>query len=137
MGTSINQWDAIPPEIIKGLTLCANGATWKDAADAIGVKTATLRRWWRDERAERFIEEIVRENIAISGNLLASAAPRLADELITIALDKDVKTYARVNAISECFKILRENVLEKESREQLQELRGKLESLEQGQAIDV
>lgn len=137
MGTSINQWDAIPPEIIKGLTLCANGATWKDAADAIGVKTATLRRWWRDERAERFIEEIVRENIAISGNLLASSAPRLADELITIALDKDVKTYARVNAISECFKILRENVLEAEQRKEVLELRGKLENLEQGQAIDV
>ena len=137
MGTPINRWDAIPPEIIQGLTLCANGATWKDAADAIGVKTATLRRWWRDERAEKFIEECVRENVATSGNLLASAAPRLADELITIALDKDVKTYVRVNAIEGAFKILRENVLAAEDRKQLLELRGKLESLEQGQAIDV
>ena len=96
-----------------------------------------LRRWWRDERAERFIEEIVRENIAASGNLLASAAPRLADELITIALDHNVKTYARVNAISECFKILRENVLEAEQRREMLELRNKLESLEQPQVLDV
>ena len=65
MGTPINRWDAIPPEIIRGLTLCANGSSWKDAAAAIGVRTATLRRWWRDERAERFIEEIVRENIQV------------------------------------------------------------------------
>ena len=137
MGTPINRWDAIPPEIIRGLTLCANGSSWKDAAAAIGVRTATLRRWWRDERAERFIEEIVRENIATSGNLLASAAPRLADELITIALDHNVKTYARVNAISECFKILRENVLEAEQRKEMLELRSKLESLEQPQVLDV
>ena len=93
----------------------------------------------RDRRAEEFIESLVRENLNVANNLLTSAAPRLADELIQIALDPKVKAYARTQAISESFKILRENVLEAEQRRQLQDLRQTLQSLEDNgkQAIDV
>jgi hypothetical protein len=37
-GNKINRYDSIPPHIIKGLTLCANGSTWADAAAAVGIK---------------------------------------------------------------------------------------------------
>ena len=61
------------------------------------------------------------------------------DELIQIALDPNVKAYARTPAISESFKILRENVLEQEQRKQLQEIRQTLQSLEDSskQEVDV
>ena len=133
----INRYDPIPPHIIKALTLCANGSTWADAAAAVGVKAPCLRRWYRDSRAEEFIESLVRENISVSQNLLTSAAPRLADELIKISLDEKVKAYSRIQAISECFKILRENVLEQEQRKQLKEIRETLQSIEDGKAVDV
>ena len=135
----INRYDAIPPHIIKALTLCANGSTWADAAAAVGIKAPCLRKWYRDRRAEEFIESLVRENLNVANNLLTSAAPRLADQLIQIALDPNVKAYARTQAISESFKILRENVLEAEQRRQLQEIRQTLQSLEENskQAIDV
>ena len=126
----INRYDAIPPHIIKALTLCANGSTWADAAAAVGIKAPCLRKWYRDRRAEEFIESLVRENLNVANNLLTSAAPRLADELIQIALDPSVKAYDRTQAISESFKILRENVLEAEQRRQLQEIRQTLQSLE-------
>ena len=103
----INRYDAIPPHIIKALTLCANGSTWADAAAAVGIKAPCLRKWYRDRRAEEFIESLVHENLNVTNNLLTSAAPRLADELIQIALDPSVKAYARTQAISESFKILR------------------------------
>ena len=135
--TEINRYDAIPPHIIKGLTLCANGSTWADAAAAVGVKAPCLRRWYRDSRAEEFIESLVRENINVSNNMLSSAAPRLADELINISLDEKVKAYSRIQAISECFKILRENVLEQEQRKQLKEIRDTLQSIEDDKAVDV
>ena len=82
---------------------------------------------------------MVRENLNVANNLLTSAAPRLADELIKISLDPQIKAYARTQAISECFKILRENVLEQEQRKQLREIRETLQSIEDGskQAIDV
>ena len=117
----------------------ANGSTWADAAAAVGIKAPCLRKWYRDRRAEEFIETLVRENLNVANNLLTSAAPRLADELIQIALDPKVKAYARTQAISESFKILRENVLEQEQRKQLREIRETLQSIEDGskQAIDV
>ena len=135
--TKINRYDSIPPHIIKGLTLCANGSTWADAAAAVGVKAPCLRRWYRDHRAEELIESLVRENITVANNLLTSAAPRLADELIKISLDEKVKAYSRIQAISECFKILRDNVLEQEQRKQLKEIRETLQSFEDGKAVDV
>ncbi|QNJ13958.1 hypothetical protein SynA18461_01314 [Synechococcus sp. A18-46.1] len=61
----------------------------------------------------------------------------MADELIKISLDDRIKPYARVQAISECFKILRENVLEQEQRKQLQEIRRTLQAIEDGKAVDV
>ena len=128
----VNRFDAIPPHIIKALTLCANGSTWADAAAAVGIKAPCLRRWYKDRRAEEFIETLVRENLNVANNLLTSAAPRLADELIQIALDPKVKAYARTQAISESFKILRENVLEQEQRKQLREIRETLQSIEDG-----
>ena len=69
--------------------------------------------------------------------MLTSAAPRRADELIQIALDPNVKAYARTQAISESFKILRENVLETEQRRQLQEIWQTLQSLENSKTVTV
>ena len=134
----VNRFDPIPPHIIKTLTLCANGSTWAGAAAAVGIKAPCLRKWYRDRRAEEFIETLVRENLNVANNLLTSAAPRLADELIQIGLNPEIKAYARTQAISECFKILRENVLEAEQRRQLQEIRQTLQSIEDGRtAIDI
>ena len=48
-----------------------------------------------------------------------------------------MKAYARTQAISESFKILRENVLESEQRRQLQEIRQTLQSLEDGKTLTV
>ena len=71
--------------------------------------------------------------------MLTNALPRLADELVTMALDKSVKPYSRIAAISEAFKIVQSNVLEAEQRKQLQAIRAHLDSLEDGgsQVIDV
>ena len=68
--------------------------TTADAAAAVGIKAPCLRKWYRDRRAEEFIETLVRENLNVANNLLTSAAPRLADELIQIALDPKMKAYA-------------------------------------------
>ncbi len=130
----------VPPKVLTGLTLAASGSSWDDAAAAVGLKAATLRRWHRtDPRCHEFIETVVRENISTANNVLSNALPRLADELVTMALDKTVKPYSRIAAISEAFKIVNTNVLEAEQRKQLQAIRAHLDSLEDGgaQVIDV
>ena len=58
---------------------------------------------------------------------------------MTKAMDKSVKPYSRIAAISEAFKIVNSNVLEAEQRKQLQAIRTHLDRLEDGgaQVIDV
>ena len=82
---------------------------------------------------------MVRESINNANSVLTNALPRLADELVTMALDKRVKPYSRIAAISEVFKIANTNVLEAEQRKQLQAIRAHLDSIEDGgaQVIDV
>ena len=130
----------VPPRVLTGLTLAASGSSWDDAAAAVGLKAATLRRWHRsDPRCQEFIEQVVRENLNVANSVLTNALPRLADELVTMALDKTVKPYSRVQAISEAFKVVNQNVLEAEQRKQLQAIRAHLDNLEDGnaQVIDV
>ena len=129
-----------PPKVLTGLTLAASGSSWDDAAAAVGLKAATLRRWHRtDPRCQEFIETVVRENINTANSVLTNALPRLADELVTMAMDRSVKPYSRIAAIAECFKIVNTNVLEAEQRKQLQAIRAHLDRLEDGgsQVIDV
>ena len=130
----------IPPRVLTGLTLAASGSSWDDAAAAVGLKAATLRRWHRsDPRCQEFIEQVVRENLNVANSVLTNALPRLADELVTMALDKTVKPYSRIQAISEAFKVVNQNVLEAEQRKQLQAIRAHVDKLEDGnaQVIDV
>ena len=127
----------VPPKALTGLTLAASGSSWDDAATAVGLKAATLRRWHRtDPRCQEFIETVVRENINTANSVLTNALPRLADELVTMAMDKSVKPYSRIAAISEAFKIVNTNVLEAEQRKQLQAIRAHLDSLEDLRTAD-
>ena len=82
---------------------------------------------------------MVRKNINTANNVLTNTLPWLADELVTMAMDKSVKPYSRIAAISEAFKIVNSNVLEAEQRKQLQAIRAHLDRLEDGgaQVIDV
>ena len=130
----------VPPKVLTGLTLAASGSSWDDAASAVGLKAATLRRWHRtDPRCQDFIETVVRENINTANSVLSNALPRLADELVTLALDKNVKPYSRIAAIKEAFGIVNTNVLEAEQRRQLQAIRQLLDNLEDGgsRTIDI
>ena len=126
--------------VLTGLTLAASGSSWDDAAAAVGLKAATLRRWHRtDPRCQEFIEQVVRENLNVANSVLTNALPRLADELVKMAKDESVKPYSCIQAISEALKVVNQNVLEADKRKQLQAIREHLDNLEDGnaQVIDV
>ncbi len=68
----------VQPKVLTGLTLAANGSSWDDAAAAVGLKAATLRRWHRTApRCQEFIETVVRENINTAKNVLRTRCPGL------------------------------------------------------------
>ena len=83
---------------------------------------------------------MVRKNINTANNVLTNTLPWLADELVTMAMDKSAKPYSRIAAISEAFKIVNTNVLVAEQRRQLMAIRQLLDNLEDGggaQVVDV
>jgi len=133
--------EELPPKIKTALAHAAGGATWQEAAETIGVRTATLRRYARESRGIEYVDSLIREQLSCANSTLVSAAPKLAQELIEIALDRGNKAYSRIQAISEVFKIIDTNVVATEQRRQLQTIRQQLQNLEDGtfelQAIDV
>ena len=59
---------------------------------------------------------MVRKNINTANNVLTNTLPWLPNELGTMAMDKSVKPYSRIAAISEAFKILQTGVVEQQQR---------------------
>ena len=95
-------------------------------------------RWHRtDPRCQGCIGTVVRKNINTANNVLTNTLPWLADELVTMAMDKRVKPYSRIAAISEAFKILQTDVVEQQQREQIEAIKAQLTALEDSQTIDV
>ena len=133
--------EELPPRIKTALAHAAGGASWQEAAELIGIRPGTLRRYARESRGIEFVDSLIREQLSTANATLVSAAPRLAQELIEIALDKGNKAYSRIQAISEVFKIIDTNVVASEQRRQLNAIRQQLQNLEDGtielQAIDV
>lgn len=133
--------EELPPRIKTALAHAAGGASWQEAAELIGIRPATLRRYARESRGIEFVDSLIREQLSTANATLVSATPRLAQELIEIALDKGNKAYSRIQAISEVFKIVSENIVASEQRRQLNAIRQQLQNLEDGtielQAIDV
>ena len=80
---------------------------------------------------------MVRKNINTANNVLTNTLPWLADELVTMAMDKSVKPYSRIAAISEVFKIQQTGVVEQQQREQIEAIKAQLAALEDSQTIDV
>ena len=134
-------YEELPPRIKTALAHAAGGASWQEAAELIGIRPGTLRRYARESRGIDYVDSLIREQLSCANSTLVSAAPKLAQELIEIALDKGNKAYSRIQAISEVFKIIDTNVVAAEQRRQLNAIRQQLQTLEDGtielQAIDI
>ena len=54
-----------------------------------------------------------------------------------MGLSPDVRPYAAIQAISECFKILQQGIIDKNNREEINKIRTALEQLESTGQTDV
>ena len=59
------------------------------------------------------LEEAIRSHLEQAHTLFADAEPRLTEHFIALSLDERVKGYTAVSAISEAFKILQEDVVDR------------------------
>ena len=127
----------LPPSVQKAFIAHANGANWKEAAEIGGIGTEYLRQWRKHPDAADYIQTAIESNLGESHSKLGDAAPKLADRLIELALSKDVRAYAQITAISECFKIMQQGITDRQNREEMAKIREALDALEGGKAPEV
>ncbi len=128
----------LTPRVMAALELRAGGASWAEAAQGARISVDQLRRWRQQPIAQEWLEKRIRENLDQANAKLVDAAPAVAERLLEIALDPDVKPYAAVGACEAVFRVIQTGLIEAEQRQQLQQIRKQLSDLESaGPVIDV
>ena len=129
--------EGIPAPVMLALEARASGNTWKQAAEIGQIHTSALVQWRKYPVVRETLNELIREKLAGATAKLVDATPRVADELIALALDKRNKPYSRVNAMALVFQTVGSHLLDQLQQEQISELKNQLERLESGAPIDV
>ena len=129
--------DGIPSPVLLALEARAAGNSWKASAELGGIAITSLREWRKLKVVRDTLNEMVRDNLAGATAKLVDATPRLAEELISLAMDSRNKPYSRVNAMALVFQTVATHLLDQSQQEQMAELKQQLERLEAGAPIDV
>ena len=129
--------EGLPPPVVLALQARASGNTWAKAAEIGGLHVTALREWRKLPACRQALDEMVRDNVSLCTTKLTEAMPKVADELIDLALDKRLKAYSRVSAMALLFQTVAAHLLDAGQREEMTALREQLDRLEQCQAIDV
>ena len=63
--------------------------------------------------------------------------PALAARLVELGLDRTTRPYAAIQAIAESFKIMSNNIADRENREELKSIKSALDRLEGANTFDI
>ena len=129
--------EGIPAPVMIALEARAAGNSWKQSAEIAGVAVTSLREWRKQAIVRDTLNEMVRDKLAGATAKLVDATPRVAEELIELAMDRKNKPYSRVNAMALVFQTVATHLLDQSQAEQMAELKQQLERLEAGAPIDV
>ena len=130
--TNVLKHNEIPPKIFHALNLRAGGASWSDCAAATGCHLATLRKYRKYPECISFLEAQIKESLNTAHIKLLDAAPRVANELLKVALDPKTKAYAKVSACESIFRITQVGIQDTEMRQKLESIKEQLSVLEKG-----
>ena len=95
--------EGIPAPVMIALEARAAGNSWKQAAEIGQIHVTALREWRKQDIVRKTLNELIRDKLAGATATLVDATPRLAEELIALAMDRKNKPYSRVNAIALVF----------------------------------
>jgi len=121
----------VPPKIFEARQLSVGGNTWTYSADPVGCDIRTLRKY---RECKQFIDEYRRVSNTAHAKLV-DASPRVADELLKVALDPKTKGYAKVAACESVLRIIQTGVQDAEMRQKLEAIKEQLSALERGGPI--
>ena len=129
---------SLPPHVQRALVIRSNGSTWKVAAESIGIDYRTLRKYVRDHpEATNFLERQTQDALDQSHSKLIAAAPHAAQRLIDVINDENNRGYVVVQAVENLFRIIDRGITDRESAEQIKDIKESLNALEGGKVVDI
>ena len=102
-----------------------------------GLTLRALKQWRKHPDAAGYLQECVLHNIEDANTYIADHAPALAERLVELGLDRNTRPYAAIQAISEIFKIMSNNIADRENREELKSIKSALDRLEGVNTLDI
>ena len=104
--------DGMPSTVLLALEARAAGNSWKASAELGGIAITSLRELRKLKVVRDTLNEMVRDKLAGATAKLVDATPRLAEELISLAMDRKNKPYSRVNAMALVFQTVATHLLD-------------------------
>ena len=135
----------VPPHIFEGLLHKSRGATWSDAATAVGIKYQTLKEWYNENsEANKFLKEQtksrtekIQDNLDNAYEILINEAPTISKEFIKLLKSDKIKPYTKSELFGNFFRIIERGWSDKKLNEALLETKERIDSLESGRPVQL
>ena len=120
----------LPPKIMTALSMAASGSSYDVAAKAVNMTARQLRKWNKHKDTKEFLERVISEKLDMGTNKLVNNWHKYCDELDKAALDEKTKPYAKREIIQLIHQIIKDNVLERNQNQKIEEIKDALVSRE-------
>ena len=140
-GRPTNAELGLTPKLRQALTLKAQGLSWKDCAQGVGVAYKTLREWVRNSpEAEDFLleqQEQSQESLNKGYSTLMAFAPEAAEKMIEMIRSRKTRDYVKKDLLRDYFSVIEKGITERRLEEMLQGMMEKLNALEGVLVLDI
>jgi uncharacterized membrane-anchored protein YjiN (DUF445 family) len=116
----------LPPKIMTALSMVASGSSYEVAAAAVNMTARQLRKWNKHKDTKEFLERVISEKLDMGTNKLVNNWHKYCDELDKAALDEKTKPYAKREIIQLIHQIIKDNVLDRNQNQKIEEIKDAL-----------
>ena len=127
----------LPPKIMTALSMVASGSSYDVAAKAVNMTARQLRKWNKHKDTKEFLERVISEKLDMGTNKLVNNWHKYCDELDRAALDEKTKPYAKREIIQLIHQIIKDNVLERNQNQKIEEIKDALLNIENSNGNDL
>ena len=127
----------LPPKIMTALSMVASGSSYDVAAKAVNMTARQLRKWNKHKDTKEFLERVISEKLDMGTNKLVNNWHKYCDELDRAALDEKTKPYAKREIIQLIHQIIKDNVLERNQNQKIEEIKDALLNRENSNGNDL
>ena len=119
------------------LSMVASGTSYEVAAKSVNIIARQLRKRNTHKDTKEFLERVISEKLDMGTNKLVNNWHKYCDELDRAALDEKTKPYAKREIIQLIHQIIKDNVLERNQNQKIEEIKDALLNRENSNGNDL